>query len=679
MRITTKNIISVAIFLASSLVHAHPVEIKGVEKAVHVHNHVRGSINQEEFTDIDITPYEHIFDIVCQSDITEWCNLYPEQCSYVKTLCVRNTEGGYCAFDVYNKYAETSKNNQSINSYVDLCDECLIAMTDEFQKVSTDEESIAEMQTVSEICKVKLFMDTYVSQGGNGNGKDDDSDVISTLASLIPNNDEQEKTNNPEKRNYGKIHSFKNPDVSGFVKSNGKIKYGHVGVNEKVNTSIHNKNLRNSLPPSSSSFLNSSIRSLSGMNKRDKEEEVKKEEEEEEEVIITNIKGKVTNSINIIKELALQQVSNIFNVLEENVNELMKDDLFINDPESTREKDAITNEIINNIKDILNSDIDIKIDIETLTDVEDNVNKEVFEENTNNDILIEEKRVKKSDIFEVEEEINEVFIASASVTVPTETIAIEETVPTVTDIVVDEQETEVVTPINEDDKDEIEEGVEEQPPLEEQQQPPLEEEQQQQPPPLEEEIIRPQEGKLPEVKPEIPIINPTKPHRPHRPGQPNKPWKFGWPAKQQQQQQRPSTLPSQQEKPSILQLVNQIFENSQYDPSKDPTKVLMPIKKWSMKKSEFVVSDELIVEDEKEIEKEDIINEVNTNIHIDEPEMEDEDKSIKLNNPDNHRDADEEEVFEIGAKKISYINSYHPVKPSLNFREDDKKERNKNH
>jgi len=42
-------------------------------------------IFQDQDEAIDITPYEPIFDLVCQSDLTDWCTIYPEQCSYVKS------------------------------------------------------------------------------------------------------------------------------------------------------------------------------------------------------------------------------------------------------------------------------------------------------------------------------------------------------------------------------------------------------------------------------------------------------------------------------------------------------------------------------------------------------------------------------------------------------------------
>jgi len=51
MKLSTKNIISVAILLASPLLtYAYPVELKGVDKAVHVgqvNNHIR-----EEFVEL---------------------------------------------------------------------------------------------------------------------------------------------------------------------------------------------------------------------------------------------------------------------------------------------------------------------------------------------------------------------------------------------------------------------------------------------------------------------------------------------------------------------------------------------------------------------------------------------------------------------------------------------------
>jgi len=277
MKLSTKGIISVAVLLASSLkINAFPIELKGVDKAVHigqVNNHVR-----EEFIEIkeneeviDIEPYGPLFDLVCQSDLSDWCVQYPEQCSYVKTLCVKNKNDSYCAFDIYKKYIEVTNNNaNALNSYMDLCDECLIEMSSVFQVVSNDKEAVDEIKTVSEMCKVKLLMDTIVNDE-NSNEKE----VLSTLASLAPDD-----IKSRSKRHYGKIHSFKNPDVSGFVKSNGKIKYGNVGINEKVNTSIHNKNLRSSQ-----------------MNKREEDEDVN---------MVMNFKEKLTTALYDIKTLAIQ-------------------------------------------------------------------------------------------------------------------------------------------------------------------------------------------------------------------------------------------------------------------------------------------------------------------------------------------------------------------------------------
>jgi len=40
---------------------------------------------QETNLNIDIEPFGPIFDLVCQSDISDWCSLNLEQCSFVKS------------------------------------------------------------------------------------------------------------------------------------------------------------------------------------------------------------------------------------------------------------------------------------------------------------------------------------------------------------------------------------------------------------------------------------------------------------------------------------------------------------------------------------------------------------------------------------------------------------------
>jgi len=689
MKLSTRNIISVAILVASSLgVHARPTfELKGVDKAVHVsqekvNNKVReefmGLQEQEEF--IDITPYAPLFDLVCQSDLTDWCNLYPEQCSYVKTLCVRDNNDSYCAFDIYQRYVEASNNsNNAINSYIDLCDVCLIDMANEFQQASQDEEAKYEMKTLADMCKVKLFMDSYINEGNQ-----EDGEIISTLASLVPIEGEKLK------RHYGKIHSFKNPEAGGFVKSNGKIKYGHVGINEKVNTSIHNK-----------------YRATTAQKRQEFEEE-------DDMIILDNIKTKIYSALSDIKELALQKVSTIFSNLELNVSVMLEDDLFISDPEATREKNVLTDDILSSIKDILNSDVsDIAKEIEgyilddTITSVVDESKAtptpEVLEgeegEVEDDDIptgpvddifqeAVDIPFVKKSedgeDIFEIPEEANdhdEAAVPPPTSTVteiipePTETTAIAQEVypeiPTDGYPIVESgtegddeiQEIEGILPdessdvevSSDDDDDEFADDESEEPVPEDESKNPIHD-----------EIIDegPHHGQTPFVKPEVPVITPTKPQRP------DKPWKFGFKTKTEQV--------SPQKKPTILKSINKLFgENkNNYTPStpEEAARFYTPIKKWVVKKSEYVVSHELLNEeiDPEQAEIEDTPVQ-DASVYAPEPLTED-DKSIKLNNPENHRDNNEEETFEIGSKKVSFINSVHPTKPSLNFRDNDNRD-----
>jgi len=632
MKLSTKNIISVAILLASPLLtYAYPVELKGVDKAVHVgqvNNHIREEfveLQQEEV--IDVTPYGPIFDLVCQSDLTDWCAQYPEQCSYVKTLCVRNESNEYCAFDIYKKYIEATNNNMNtINSYIDLCDECLIDMANEFQKVSVDEESINEMKTLAEMCKVKLFMDTVMADGDTK----EDSEVISTLASLVPdaNTADVEKM---VKRHYGKIHSFKNPEVNGFVKSNGKIKYGHVGINEKVNTSIHNKNRSN-------------------QKRQDMEEE-------EEEVMMRDLKEKIVIAIENIRKLALYNVDFAFTNLEVNVNVLLEDSLFISDPESTREKNVLTDEIMSNIKDILNSDVyDIN---EEMAEYISSVVEPLEEQATATPIVdaeeLETEAIEEHiiDVFEASPEdvplnkkskLGRIFNISEEVPVFTVSAMIDEQV---TPVVEEEQATETTmaaveeeaTQSGEEGDDEENEGSGKE--------------------------SSEEEGQVPVVETEVPVIIPGKPsNRPDNHKKPinqKNPFKFGYPAKHEPM--------GPHGKQSILNAINKLFGESKYNPAEDRTNIYMPIKKW-IKKSEYVVSNELHVEEEPAVEEE--VAEVVDNEVGEVPILE---KSIKLNNPDNHRDInDEEEPYEIGSARVTYINSVHPVKPSIFFREPDRKE-----
>jgi len=629
MKLSTRSIISAAILLASSLkTNSHPVELKGVDKVVHVgqvSNHVREEFieitGKPAVKDIDIEPYGPLFDLVCQSDLTNWCTQYPEQCAYVKTLCVKNDSESYCAFDIYKKYVDATNNNANgLNSYMDLCDECLIEMATEFKAMSTDKKAIDEMNNLSEMCKIKLVMDNMV-QDENAN----DKNVISNLAALAP-------ADAKLKRHYGKIHSFKNPDTNGFVKANGKIKYGNVGINEKVNTSIHSKNLRSAQ-----------------MNKRQEED----------------FKEKIALALENIKYLALQQVSSSFTNLEINVSVLLQDNLFISDPEGIREKNVLTEEILSNIKDILNSEVieeqesetetaapifeKIEFPVDIPTDIENIFEKEPIEAMFNN------KKFEVDGVFEINDNDEyDVYIAS-----PTDEV--ETSVPENKEEVVNEEPTDLI-PINDDaedgdDEEEIsQEEVENTDTDDEEEVPP--------PPP------GPHHGTPPDVKPEVPKITPGKPTKPNQhehPGLPNKPWKFGYPSKPKN--------PIYPGKQGILHSINKLFEENKdhhSNPAHEPANLYMPIKKWIMKKSNYVVSKELLAEDLEEAQE--IIEEVsvpNSFIDDDIPA-----ETIKLNNPDNHRDNnDEEEVFEIGSKKVSYINSSHPVKPTLNFRKSDEERR----
>lgn len=567
----------------------------------------------------------------------------------------------------------------SINSYIDLCDVCLIDMASEFQKVSQDEEAKYEMKTLSEMCRVKLFMDSYLSGGNQG-----DEEIISTLASLVPTADRARL-----KRHFGKIHSFKNPEAGGFVKSNGKIKYGHVGINEKVNTSIHNKNR--------ASFA-----------QKRQEDEV-----DEDMLIIDSVKTKIASALNDIKELALQKVSTIFANLELNVSVMLEEDLFISDPEATREKNILTEDILSSIKDILNSentDIEEEMIAYILDDTNSATNTEAIPTQTPSaveevemedeaiptgpiDDIFQEvvdyplmKKSENGEIFEIpEEEINDDANLLVSPPSPTETMveptleptveATPEPVPEPTEtptFVVQETYPDVLTdgnPVNDDfeeiegilpdessdvevssddDDDDVDNGE-------------LGDDE------SEADIMDegPHHGVTPIVKPEIPFITPAKPQRP------NQPWKFGFKVEQDQGESH--------RKPSILQTVNKLFEDNknQYTPStpEEAAQFYNPIKKWAaVKKSEYVVSHELYNEDidpeQAELEDSPVQDAAN---YAPEP-LTDEDKSIKLNNPDNHRDNNEEEAFEIGSKKVSFINSVHPTKPSLNFRDNDRKD-----
>jgi len=660
MKLSSKNIISVAILLASSIVsHARPtIGLKGVDKVVHneqekVNNKAREEfvgLQDQDYT-VDITPYAPLFDLVCQSDLTDWCNLYPEQCSYVKTLCVKNENDSYCAFDIYQKYLKASNvNMNSINSYIDLCDSCLIEMANEFQLVSQDEEAKNEMKTLGEMCRVKLFMDSYIKDGNKG-----DEEVISTLASLIPTMDKAKI-----KRHYGKIYSLKTPEA-GFVKSNGKIKYGKVGINEKVNTSIHKNRSTNA--------------------KKRQEIEI---EEDNELIIFNNIKEKITAALNDIKELALQQVSSIFTELETSVSDMLEDELFISDPDATREKNVITDNILNNIKDILNSNIgDIEIEIEgyigeqeqtiifspDYTTTEDAVETSTVVNISNEEKVVEEeeeeeiptgevfqeevvgypvsKKLNADDIFEIVEEIKEelgevesenVANISAAPTESSEDVIVQEVYPEVpTDgypIIESGTEGDDEYPIensndevNSDDDDIPEEWVDE----------------------------GPHHGFIPIIKPEIPVVTPGKPHRP---------WKHGWKIHDHHKN-------AGHRRPSIIQAINKLFEENRvhYTPSspEEVANLYKPYKKWMMKKSDYVVSNELLNEniDSVQVESHELPAQLENEF--------DEGQSIKLNNLDNHRDNNEEESVEIGSKKVSFVNSVHPTKPSLNFRNSEEK------
>jgi len=725
MKLSTKILISVAAFLASSLrTYAHPVELKGIKKAVQVNQEKVNNNIRDEFIElpkeeiqIDVEPYGPIFDIVCQSDISEWCLLYPEQCSYVKTLCVRNEDNGYCAFDIYKKYEEATENNKKhIESYMDLCDECLIDMAKEFQNNSRDEEAINEINTLAEICKVKLYVKSINKKENKSGG----SSLISTLASLIPSKEMKSK------RNYGKIHSFKNPDVGGgFVKSNGKIKYGNVGINEKVNFSIHNKNLR------------SSARSINNKGKVKRQDEG----EGEEEVMMMNIKEKIAMALDNIKELALEKVNSVINNLEVNVSVMLEEDLFISDPENTREKNVITNEIIDNIKDILNNVDDISeaeeadteadteaeeveavavattdieeeteaeteaeevevvavatTDVEQATETVENVSDDMLPPlpiidifnlaGNDNDIPMNKKEYDENGIFLIEENNPEydVYIADDSAAATTK-VSENVEVPTeaTTDVEEEEEETSVPEETQVPVPDEGEEGDDEEEPTQE-----IDEtsddddnndsdESDQEPP---------HDLKPPVVGPEKPVIRPGKPSWPVKPGDrppvrpdhPKNPLKFKWPYKS-------DGKITKHGKYTVINAINRIFEN--VGGGEDQANDNILVKRGTMmKKSEYVVSNELLNESEEqpieEVGEEEVVNDIEQEakshiegVAIESHEIPSEENNIKLNNLDNHRDTDEEEVFEIGAKKVAWINSYHPNKPSLNFREDKRRE-----
>ena len=491
-------------------------------------------------------------------------------------------------------------------------------MSNVFQVVSTDKDSVNEIRTLSEMCKVKLLMDDIVNDENSN-----ENEVLSTLAALAP---EETKS----KRHYGKIHSFKNPDVNGFVKSNGKIKYGNVGINEKVNTSIHNKNLRSAQ-----------------MNKRG------------DDITLMNFKQKLSNALYNIKTLAVQKVTNSFTNLEVNVNVLLEDNLFISDPEGNREKAVLTEEILDNIKNILNSEPDEKVTeveseaIEEAADIPTEL-VELFESLPVEIIANRKKSSSLDGVFQIDEsEENEVYIAEAATTAVSS----------------DEEDAEETTvPVNKEEEEEEEETTEDVPPS---------------PPSL--------QGP-PDVQPEVPKVTPNKPTNPHqmgRPGQPGQPWKFGWPAKPSQNHQNNHY----HGKPSILHTINKLFGdtrgiqtnkyhnhnhnhnhnyNNPYNKKSTglPASYYMPTKKWFMKKRNYVVSNELLNE------REEVMNEaLEEEIKVQVDTMEDMPaETIKLNNPENHRDNnDDEEVFELGAKKVSIINNIRPVKPTLNFRKNDKK------
>ena len=534
-------------------------------------------------------------------------------------------------------------------------------MSNVFQVVSTDKDSVNEIRTLSEMCKVKLLMDDIVNDENSN-----ENEVLSTLAALAP---EETKS----KRHYGKIHSFKNPDVNGFVKSNGKIKYGNVGINEKVNTSIHNKNLRSAQ-----------------MNKRG------------DDITLMNFKQKLSNALYNIKTLAVQKVTNSFTNLEVNVNVLLEDNLFISDPEGNREKAVLTEEILDNIKNILNSEPDEKVTeveseaIEEAADIPTEL-VELFESLPVEIIANRKKSSSLDGVFQIDEsEENEVYIAEAATTAVSsdEEDAEETTVPVnkeeeEEEEEVDEESTDLVPVPDDGEEGEDEEEAKEESAIEntDTEEEEEEEETTEDVPPSPPSLQGP-----PDVQPEVPKVTPNKPTNPHqmgRPGQPGQPWKFGWPAKPSQNHQNNHY----HGKPSILHTINKLFGdtrgiqtnkyhnhnhnhnhnyNNPYNKKSTglPASYYMPTKKWFMKKRNYVVSNELLNE------REEVMNEaLEEEIKVQVDTMEDMPaETIKLNNPENHRDNnDDEEVFELGAKKVSIINNIRPVKPTLNFRKNDKK------
>ncbi|KAL6604216.1 hypothetical protein U3516DRAFT_640185 [Neocallimastix sp. 'constans'] len=616
MRLLSKNIISVAILLASSLktlarpvTSKHPIELKGVGSLIsanqeRVNHHVREEEideKQETNLNIDIEPFGPIFDLVCQSDISDWCSLNLEQCSFVKTLCVKNNEGNYCAFDIYKQYLEVTDNNtKPLASYTDLCNDCLINMSNEFQRVSKDLDSISKIDSITEMCKIKKLMRIFVfdksrsSSNQNGN-------IISTLASLAPSNNSK-----LEKRNYGKIHSFKNPEVNGFVKSSGKVKFGEVGVNEKVNSSIHLKNLKKR-------FI--------------KEKSKRQEEVTDEEMMMMDIKDKIALAIENIKELALQKVNSVLSNLEINVNVMLEDDLFIADPENTREKNVITNEILGNIKNILNDiddgeegdDEDDEVVEEDKTDLAEEITEnasDIFESESQENISMNKKSeaiLDENGIFKVNENdpIYDVFIAE----VPTATNTLIEP----TDIITEESIIPTQAVPDESEEGSGEEGSSEEGSSEED-----------------------DDDKSPIFKPGKPSW-PFKLEHSKKPGHSKKPSKFGWPHKQHVHTGRSN---------DILHSINRIFEekNERKESQKVNQHEHVSSKKhsWAAKKSEIFGN---------EIHR---ANEEST-----------ENKEVKLNRNNNHRDTNEE-VYEVGSKKVNWINNVHLTKPSLNFRDDKK-------
>ncbi|ORX47090.1 hypothetical protein BCR36DRAFT_330855 [Piromyces finnis] len=661
MKLSTKNIISVAIALATTLnVHARPtVGLKGVDKLIHSEQEKVNHKVREEFIGleeqekvIDFTPYAPLFDLVCQSDLTDWCNLYPEQCSYVKTLCVKNENDGYCAFDVYQNYIKHSNSIvNNIYGYIDLCDDCLIEMANEFQKVSQDEEIKNEMKTFSEMCRVKLFMDSYLKENQHN-----EEAIISSIASFVPLDRAKLK------RNVGKIHSFKNPDAGGFLKSNGKIKYGHVGINEKINT-----------------FIN--------YNKERSTQAHKRQENEAEGGVVNDdftlfnaFATKISTALTDIKELALQKVSTIFDNLEFSINSVFEEKeervIYVYNPEMIKEEEeddnVITSEFLSDIKNILNSHVasdDDKEEEETTLAmtaatttqeptmiVEDN---NTFDDNDDNNDEIPtepiddifqinenpstEKKSKFIEIFHIPPEVKEENVMGiAALPNPTETESIAEPteIPSSTveqEIPTEESGTEGDDELDEDKEDETA--------------------------PHQHGhvfVAGPPNGKKPINKPEFPIFNPGKFNRPNK----------GWKVKGIQQQNKHQFFGGNSEKPTILQTINKIFEENKFSkPStpNDPSDLYMPFKKW-VKKNEYVVSkkeEEVEIVEEVNIHDNTSMEEKNTFSDIDLEEG----KSIKLNKPDHrNNDDDDEEAIQIGTKKISFINSVHPTKPSLNFR-----------